>query len=1277
MLDARTEDAVVVSRPGNGGLVDENVPSLKRKRKGRSNREVVNNCCHCRFRKSSTTHATRCRKSSPLLTTELVGWKSMETIKKICNYLMEDEIVTIGIYGMGGVGKTAILMHVHNKVLENPAFNNVFWVTIPQEFSICELQDEIANAVGLDNLSKDRDTKRRASILNRHLKKKRAVLMLDGLWMHFDYEDVGIPVEMGGIKLVLTTRSLDVCHKMLCQEQIEIRPLHGEDDHWDLFLKKLCFGRDLPLEVEKIARSILDKCKGLPLGIVEIATLMRGVEVVCEWKDLLQKVENSKMELNVLEKLKLSYKNLGNPQVQQCFLHLVLCFGESKHIIIDKVLIESFIDEGLLSGIATRYELHDKGKIILDKIKRACLVFDVCGKYVSVHPLIRDMALQIVTGTTHMVKANMGLKEIPKEEFWTDHLEKVFLQINDIKEIPFGISPNCPKLTRLSLNNNMFLEAIHESFFRHLNGLKVLDLNNTGLTELPDSISHLESLEALLLQGCKKLRQIPCVRNLGSLRKLVMSGCAMLKEVPEGMEMLVKLSYLDLHDTLIETLSEGLLGKLVNLQYVVVGRAFQIVEEKVEALYCYVSNVETFNAWVRFLEQNSSRPYELRLNESGAHFFEEEHKRCIIIKSCHSIAAKVDGKSGGDGHVLLPKNVQALKVEWCNGVTSLCEVGPLDNLEELEIKEWEKLEELGDVHFFPNLRRLNITGCSELKHLLKEGHELRRLQWFKIEDSKELEGINIRAPFLYNIEVYSCPKMKRVVEWEWLLTCLPQLRSIIIKNCEKLEEMIGGSMSIIAIHRLRKIEIKGCNNLQRPLMTHDMLLYLPFLQHVAVRECKAIEVIIGTSSNLPQSFFFNLINLTLSYLPELKSICEGTMICHSIRYMEITKCPKLRGFSAWCRPRTDDDDDIRIDRLTWQSLEWDHQCPFQPSLQHLARSYGVSNYQRICKCIKSCDAITARIDGQISGDGCNLLPRNVQVLKVGGGSGVTSLSEVGPLENLEVLTINRWEKLEELGAVHFPQLQGLNINWCFKLKRLSVEGWGLPHLHWFAIGNSQELEVIDLAAPNLKFMEVWSCRKMKRVVEWDWLITRLLNLNSIRISFCEKLEKIVGGPLPIGATCLLTEIGIESCNNMKGVLLTHDMLPHIRYLHHIRIKDCKGIKVIIGTAPNMTQPSFPKLARLVLENLPELKRICDRMESCDHIQYIKIYKCPKLKRIPLRLCALDNGLLSPPLSLGKIWIDRETWQALEWDLPLARVSLEPFIEFFGLSYQEERRWLML
>ncbi|XP_039170291.1 probable disease resistance protein At4g27220 [Eucalyptus grandis] len=510
----------------------------------------------------------RSSKTSHLVTIEeLLGKDTRRKVKEMFYTMLRNEFFILGVYGMGGVGKTAIL----------------------------------------------RTRREGAGLLYGHLNAKKAcILILDGLWKPFEVKDVGIPVETGKLKLIVTTRSPDVCRMMLCQKQIKIELLDMEDS-WRLFLKKLCFAGELPREVEQIARSLLDRCCGLPLGIIEIATRMRGVKKEREWRDMLGNLEESRMELDVFKRLQLSYLNLGDEQVQQCFLHSMLCSGNLLSEADREYLIESFIEEGLLGGSATRQGLYDQGNDILDKIEGAGLLDPEKG-HRYLHPLTRDMALHVVRSTTHMVKAYMGLKEIPEEVFWTDRLEKVFLQGNKIEEMPYNVSPNCPKLTRLSLYDNSTLGDIHESFFRHLKGLAVLDLGRTGITKLPDSISQLESLEALLLQSCFALRFIPYVGKLGSLRKLDLKGCESLEEVPEGMEMLANLRYLALDGTEIETLPEGVSGKLVNLQYLAI-RKLRAGEEvklpKVEELHCSVSNVEMFNACVGSLERNSSQRYRL------------------------------------------------------------------------------------------------------------------------------------------------------------------------------------------------------------------------------------------------------------------------------------------------------------------------------------------------------------------------------------------------------------------------------------------------------------------------------------------------------------------------------------------------------------------------------------------------------------------------------------------------------------------------------------------
>ncbi|KAL6213445.1 hypothetical protein ACLB2K_012892 [Fragaria x ananassa] len=84
-----------------------------------------------------------------------------ESWKGYGEHLMADyEVQRIGVYGMGGVGKTTILKEINNrlkKVMTDgmiTCFDNVVWVTIPKESNPEKLQMAIAKAVRL-NLSED------------------------------------------------------------------------------------------------------------------------------------------------------------------------------------------------------------------------------------------------------------------------------------------------------------------------------------------------------------------------------------------------------------------------------------------------------------------------------------------------------------------------------------------------------------------------------------------------------------------------------------------------------------------------------------------------------------------------------------------------------------------------------------------------------------------------------------------------------------------------------------------------------------------------------------------------------------------------------------------------------------------------------------------------------------------------------------------------------------------------------------------------------------------
>ncbi|EOY30387.1 NB-ARC domain-containing disease resistance protein, putative [Theobroma cacao] len=701
-------------------------------------------------------------------------------LDKVWEFLEEDKVGIMALYGIGGVGKTTLLKTVNNAFLGR-AYNYdvVIWVLVTKEFVVSKIQQAIVARLGLPWEETEASELRTSKIYN-VLKKKRFLLLLDDIWERIDLGDIGIPLpnEENKCKLIFTTRSMDVCTDMDAHRKLKVEFL-DEEKSWQLFCEKV--GRMEILEsppIRNYAETIVRKCGGLPLALITVGRAMANKETEEEWKYAIELLNKSPSELRGMEDvftlLRFSYDNLENETTKTCLLYCAL-FPES-YSIEKEQLVEYWIGEGFLDS-SYDSNAHNKGYAAIGSLKVACLL--ETGEeetQVKMNDVIRSFALWIASESglnkgKFLIEASSGLTEAPGVKNW-EGAERISLLDNGItvlKEIH-----KCPNLLTLLLQWNNGLNRVSADFFQSMSALRVLDLSFTSIRKIPVSINQLVELRHLNL-AATKITTLP--KELGSLTKLNhlnLLRTYSLRTVPrEAISGLADLAVLNLYYSYswevqnVEGEAEVGFEELETLRHL---RILGLTISTITSLN-RLSGLRNLVRCIQYLHIKECEGLP-QLELSSASGYGKTLRR-LSIRNCYDLNYLV--VDAEDRETWLP-NLEVLALQGLPNVTSVWKTPvrkvSLQNLRLLNIWYCHRLKNVSWVLLLPRLEVIYLFYCKEMEELVSGEEKLEpdsqafsRLKTISIRDLPELRSITpwaLAFPCLKSIAVIDCPQLKKL-----------------------------------------------------------------------------------------------------------------------------------------------------------------------------------------------------------------------------------------------------------------------------------------------------------------------------------------------------------------------------------------------------------------------------------------------------------------------------------------------------------------------------------
>uniref|UniRef100_A0A0D9XS96 NB-ARC domain-containing protein n=1 Tax=Leersia perrieri TaxID=77586 RepID=A0A0D9XS96_9ORYZ len=789
-------------------------------------------------------------------------------------------ISVVAIIGMGGLGKTTLAQLVYNDSTVRQSFNLFGWVCVSEHFDVKTVTRKIISSITKRNCDYIQSGELQGKLENL-IKDERVFLVLDDVWNERSdlWESLCMPMLASTrCDIIVTSRNEAVAR--LVQTTAFYSPnCLSPDDSWSLFKQSAFLDQEnaCPANLVEIGMRISKKCKGLPLALKTLGSVLRFETNLMKWRGVLESelwdLEESENE--VLPALELSYKHIP--------MHLKLCF-----ISLSLYPKDTYLDESIVvwlwkslhllqcDGTDNRNEIG--GLYFSELVQRSFLQqLDIHGRMV-IHDLVHDLACFLAGEEFYRLERDEQI-EIPRGVRYmsivphpqckksiqisnTSQSLRVLIMINDTDiENPEALLLNCKKFRIIQVKNNKFAKVLldfmggmkllrHFTILRNctdvqlvisntmsqLFNLKTLDCEPYSLHGI-GRLTNLQTLPNIHLYKCGCFFNIRELRNMNKIRQLKMYGLCNI--------------------TSIRDVNEAHLHSKKDLDILELDfKRGGICEEHKEGADGN-QDISTVSSGV-ILE--SLRPHHQSLKVLRIKNLDDENFPSWLGSASFSMLTK-------------------LQLQTCKS-QHLPPLGELASLKSLDIRQMEYVEHIGRqfcsldprVKGFRSLVHLCFIDMSQLSEWSEvQDGEFSRLEKLEISSAFELSSLPlVPFSFVHSFKLYGC---QNLVTFPASAT----LQTLSISTCDKLKELP-------ALPSLRSLELFRCPSLVTlnhfPALT-TLNLYTGFKEEELHRL---------------MNLHLTLVDLSI-WSDNLKSIKLDPHSLPSLRNLEV-RCPNLKNCDA-------------------------------------------------------------------------------------------------------------------------------------------------------------------------------------------------------------------------------------------------------------------------------------------------------------------------------------------------------------------------------------------